>query len=145
MFGTVAVVSLLVLFLVMIDFPKVEPYLYPVHLLKKKPEKISEYVWIGGYMGDKELIEFLKKNNIKVVISLLSDTMIHEKKLLRKEKRFLERKGIKFYSVPMNPFLKEGRKVRRLRQLLRKRRKVYIHSYLGRIRTRIVKEVLGVK
>lgn len=144
-FTTVILLTALAFFLTLTDFPKVEPYIYPLQLLKAKPIKVGENLWMGGYMEEKEFLSFLKKNSISVVISLLDWDMLHEKKLLDEEERLLRRVGVKIYSVPMKPFLKEETKLRKVKRIIRlsRGRRIYVHSYLGRVRVNYVKEALN--
>ncbi len=145
LFLTVILLTGLVFFLSITDFPSVEPYIYPLQLLKTKPEKVGKNVWVGCYMQERKFLNFLKKNQIKVVISLLDVDMLHERRLLEREKSVLKEQSIKIYSVPMKPFLKDERKLKKLKRIisLNRRRRIYVHSYLGRIRTAYVREVLS--
>ena len=145
LFALVAFLALVLIFISFTDFPRYEKYLLPLQFLKAKPERISKNLWVGGYFGEERMLRFLKENRIKVVISLLDRDMYHERQLLEYERKLLRKKGFTFISVPLKPFVKDQKGLKRLRYYLRRyrRKKVYVHSYLGRIRTKYVKEVLN--
>ena len=145
LFALVAFLALLLIFISFTDFPRYERYLLPLQLLKAEPERISENLWAGGYLGEERMLRFLKENGIRVVISLLDREMYHERQLLEHERRFLKKKGFTFISVPLKPFVENERSLKRLRYYLKRYRgkRVYVHSYLGRVRIRYVKEVLN--
>ncbi len=144
-FALVAFLALLLIFISFTDFPRYEKYLFPLQLLKAEPERISKNLWVGGYLGEERMLRFLRENGIKVVISLLDREMYHERQLLEHERRLLRRKGFTFISVPLKPFVKDQKSLKRFRYYLRRYRgkRVYVHSYLGRIRIKYVKEVLN--
>ncbi len=144
-FALVAFLALLLIFISFTDFPRYERYLLPLQLLKAEPQKVSKNLWVGSYLKDEKMLRFLKENRIKVVISLLDRDMYHERQLLEYERRLLRRRGFTFISVPLKPFVKDQKGLKRLRYYLRRYRRsgVYVHSYLGRIRIRYVKEVLN--
>jgi len=144
MFSFIAFLALGLIFMSLIDFPKYEGYILPLQLVKAKPERISRNLWVGGYMDREEMLKFLKRNRIQVVISLLDKDMHHESMLLEYERAFLKRAGVTFISVPIKPLIRSDRNVSKLRYYLMryKNRRVYVHSYLGRLRTKYVKEVL---
>ena len=144
-FALVAFLALLLIFISFTDFPRYERYLLLLQLLKAEPQKVSKNLWVGGYLGDEKMLRFLKENRIKVVISLLDRDMYHERQLLEHERRFLKSRGFTFVSVPLKPFVENERSLKRLRYYLRRygRNRLYVHSYLGRIRIRYVKEVLN--
>ncbi len=122
------------------DFSKYERYLIPLQLLKADPKKISKGLWVGPYMDPEDLYAFLKENRIKSVVILLDWDMIHERRLTEKEVSFLEKKGIRVYLLPMKPFLEKPEDIRKLKFLVKKLKKrgVYVHSYLGRVRVKVL-------
>jgi len=144
LFSLVAFMALVLIFLSFTDFPKYERYIFPLQIVKAKPERVSKNVWIGGYMDRDEMLEFLRKHRIGVVISLLDRDMYHERRLIEHERKFLRKAGIIFVSVPVKPLAVSEGSVKRLKFFLRryKDRRIYVHSYLGRLRVRHVKEVL---
>ena len=141
----VVVGALFIFVLIAVDFSRVEPYAYPLHLLKEKPYELYPGVWVGGYLHGDELIYFVKSKRINRVISLLNERMYHEKSLVLYERRVLRRIGVRFYSIPMTPFVREPNKLRKVRNIVSRSKGVYIHSYLGRLRVKYVKEVLNAK
>ncbi len=144
-FSIVALSAAVLIFISFTNFPKYERYLLPLQFLKAEPRKVSRNLWVGSYLGEERMLRFLKENRIKVVISLLDGDMYHERQLLEHERRFLKSRGFTFVSVPLKPFVENERSLKRLRYYLRRyrRQRVYVHSYLGRIRTKYIKEVLN--
>ncbi len=117
----------------------------PAGLLKAEPRQVSERVWVGPYMDPQELLFFLEENNIKIVISLLDEDLVYERRLFVREYRYLTPLGIRVFTVPIKPFMRDDLKVRQLEALLKVTRpaRVYVHSYLGRFRVKLVEEILG--
>ncbi len=142
LFSLVIILSGAVMTLQFVDFSKVERHMVFLHFLKKKPERLKDNVWIGGFFADREFVSFLKSRNIDMVISLLDVDMKHERELLLREKTLFREFGIKVISVPLKPFIHDSRSVRKLEEILNSYRNVYIHSYLGRIRTKPVRRLI---
>jgi len=142
LFSLIIILSGAVIILQFVDFSKVDMYITPLYLLKKKPERIKGNIWVGGFFVDRDFVDFLKSKNISTVISLLDKDMKHERDLLRYERAFFKRFGIKVISVPLKPFVYDPRSLRKLKQLLNGRGNVYIHSYFGRIRIKQVRRLI---
>ncbi|MDQ7039223.1 MAG: hypothetical protein Q9N26_08560 [Aquificota bacterium] len=141
-FGAVVVASLIILFLVFLDFSRVEPHLYPLQLIKREPYRVGEGVWLGGYFLNEEFVRFLKRHRIRTVVTLLDPDMYHERSLISEEKKVLRRHGIRVVVVPLKPFYRDPKRISRIRSIIRRGRAVYIHSYLGRVRVKYVEEAI---
>ncbi len=145
-FSLILILSALAFLLVLVDFSYVDENVRFLDHLKRRPQAIAEGVWIGGYFTDERFIRFLKKNKIRVVVSLLDVDMIHERKLYRKEKKILKKLGILLINTPVKPLISGRQRYFFVRKTIRKWRskgfRIYIHSYLGRFRTERVKEAL---
>lgn len=129
----------------LIDFPKYERYLLPLQWAKAKPVRLKDNVWVGGYMREEKLIEFLKERRIRVVVIMLDRDMFHEGAIVERERSFLKRKGFRVYFVQFKPFMETENSVEKLSKILKRHRRegIYFHSYLGRVRTRIVRRLVG--
>jgi len=134
------------LLLSLIDFPKYEKYIFPIQWIKAKPVRLKDNLWIGSYMEERKLLEFLKRHKVNVVVIMLDRDMFHERALVKREMNFLIRKGFKVYFVQLKPFMETRRAIKDISRILKKYRRkgIYFHSYLGRIRTRIVRRILNV-
>ena len=146
-FGTVFVGVALVFVLLVVDVATLERMFPFIERVKVKPYKVSTNLWAGGYLRDEKLKRFVKEKRIKVVVSLLDTNMIHEKRLLNRERKLLKRLGVKLYSFPINPIFKDRAMIRRAVKTLQKnrRRRVYLHGYFGRFRVRSVLEELNAR
>ncbi len=125
-----------------VDFAEVERHIFFLNFIKAEPQKISENVWIGPYLNEEELLNFIEKNRIEIVISLLDVDMLHERRLVEKEKELLKKNPeILFFSVPIKPFFEQKERIKMLKEILEihKGKRIYIHSYLGRVRTEYVR------
>lgn len=144
-FVTVALSAAVLILISFTSFPRYERYIFPLQIVKAEPRRVNGNLWVGGYLREEDMLEFLRRNRIKVVISLLDKDMYHENQLLEHEREFLRRNGFTFISVPLKPFVRGEERLNRLRQYLRRYRKegIYVHSYLGRIRTKYVEELLN--
>ena len=109
--------------------------------MRSEPRKVSERVWVGPYMEPEEMVFFLEERGISVVISLLGRNRLEER-LFTEEYYYLESFGVKVLRVPIDPFLWDENHKRQLRKLIQLTypAKVYVHSYLGRFRVKLLED-----
>jgi hypothetical protein len=147
LFSFVLLLSAVAFVLILIDFSLLDEKLSVLDRVKKRPEAVRKGLWVGGYFTDEDFIRFLRKANIKVVISMLDLDMIHERRLYHREKEILRRLNIILINIPTKPILDDSGKISNVVKVAKEWRNrgfnVYIHSYLGRFRIKKVKEVLG--
>lgn len=144
---SIFIVYLIFAFLVYFDY--FEKYLYPLHLIQGDVEILSDNILIGPYPHVDELRRLKKTQGITDVISLLNTEMPQEKALYKREEKVAQIVGVSLFSYPMSYFNlnSEGNKktVDEIVSFIKNmggQRKVYIHCYLGRHRTKVIKERL---
>jgi|GEM_PF-1202187 hypothetical protein len=144
---SVFIIYLIFAFLVYFDY--FEQYLYPLHLIQGEVEVLSDNILIGPYPHVDELRRLKKTQGITDVISLLNTSLPQEKALYNREERVARIVGVRLYSYPMSYFSLNSEYNRqvmdRIVEFIRRmkaQRKVYIHCYLGRHRTKALKKRL---
>lgn len=144
---SVFIIYLVFSFLVYFDY--FEQYLYPLHLIQGEVEVLSDNILIGPYPHVDELRRLKKKFGITDVISLLNLNLPQEKALYRREEKVARIVGVNLHSYPLSYFSLNNEhnrhtidKIIRLIKNTKGKRKFYIHCYLGRHRTKKIKERL---
>lgn len=99
-------------------------------------------VTFGPY-PDLQTMRQLKEEGYDGIISLLSPAVPFEGPLLEKEAENAKQAGIEIYSLPMLPWISDNRaSLERARELLKvPNKRYYVHCYLGRHRTQLVKQI----
>ena len=145
--AAVAVFLSFVAVTVLSNFDIIEPYLYPMHLVKGKIRVVTPEIIFGHYPHRDEIRD-IKKRGVTMDISLLNLSLPQELVLHEQLKRNAAKEGIEVYNFPLgylNLDSQENRKtvlkaVAFVRQ--NKGRKMYIHCYLGRHRVKAVEDEL---
>ncbi|GAB4293314.1 MAG: hypothetical protein Fur0034_00320 [Desulfuromonadia bacterium] len=120
------------------NFDLFEPYLPPVYLSRATIRPAAPGILIGPYPHRDEM-EKLKKEGVKVLVSLLDVSLPPERALLERERLNAARVGLEVRSYPFGYLPVDSAHNREMRRELKKwleteRRPVYIHCYLGRHR-----------
>jgi len=97
-----------------------------------------------GSYPDTERLAKLKTDGYEGVIALLSPTIPFENVLIGEEKQAVEKAGLRFYSIPMLPWITENRdSIEQLKKLVGNTKgKYFIHCYLGKHRIDVAKKVV---
>ena len=129
-----------------------EPVRFPLRFFRGEAVAVTENLWLGPYPTEDEL-RLLRRQGVEALVSLLDPSMPFEAPLIERERALAEKLEIGFQSVPLSylPSLESSENLARARALvatgLDPGRKTYVHCYLGRHRTgllrRIFQERLG--
>ena len=122
-----------------------KPEHYPMKFFRGEVIKVSETLLLGPYPSERE-IKYLKKLGVMEIISLMDPSMPFESTLIERGKQLAEKNNLKFQNVPLSylPNLHSKENIARVDDLVsslaHESNKIYIHCYLGRHRTTLVKE-----
>ena len=122
-----------------------EPEHFPMNFLRGDVVQVSENLLVGPYPTEKE-IKRLKKLGVTELIGLLDSDMPFEAPLIEKEDRLARKYKLGFRNVPLmylpnlNSKQNQSRVAELVTSLHESPKKVYVHCYLGRHRTSLVKE-----
>lgn len=101
--------------------------------------------FVFGPYPDEERLRELEAEGYTAVVSLLHPAVVpFEPKLLAEEREAVERTGLAFIHAPMLPWVSENEESLEQIRLLAQgsRGRYYVHCYLGRDRTNVVKRVV---
>ncbi len=118
--------------------------LNPKYVNGKEQSKVAEGFSIGPYPTAERMAE-LKDEGYTGVISLLHPAVVpFEPKLLAEEKENAATADIKFYNIPLLPWISENEEsIENLRKLIRGAKgKYYVHCYLGKDRVNVAKLII---
>ena len=121
-----------------------EPEHYPMKFLRGEVIQVSDTLIFGPYPTENE-IKKLRKLGVTELIGLLDSKMPFESPLIKKEERLAKKYGLEFQNIPLMylPNLNSKQNLTRVAVLVSYLRtnpkKVYVHCYLGRHRTTLVK------
>jgi predicted protein tyrosine phosphatase len=136
-------------YLVLLHFAAVEPYLYPLHRLQADATQVREGVLVGPYPDYARLGE-LQRAGYRTVISLLSPGILYERSLIERERGYAQALGLQFHDFPMSSeeppdSPRNAAALRAIAGLLDASpgSATYIHCYLGKHRSRTVAQWLA--
>jgi predicted protein tyrosine phosphatase len=136
-------------YLVLLHFAAVEPYLYPLHRLQADATQVREGVLVGPYPDYARLGE-LQRAGYRTVISLLSPGILYERSLIERERGYAQALGLQFHDFPMSSeeppdSPRNAAALRAIEGLLDASpgSATYIHCYLGKHRSRTVAQWLA--
>lgn len=124
-----------------------EPYLYPLHLMKGKAEKIKENIIIGPFPESSDLKKLKEKFKVTAIISLLDPELPYENSLIEVESKRVKKLGLKFYNFPMTSSNlnseKNSKSLKKIVELIKTNPNevYYIHCYKGKHRVTLIKEL----
>jgi protein tyrosine phosphatase (PTP) superfamily phosphohydrolase (DUF442 family) len=121
-----------------------QPVHYPIKFFRGQVVKAAETLIFGPYPTEKE-IKQLKALGVKHVINLMDSSLPFESPLIEKEQLLLQKNGMTFRNVPLAylPNLESRENLDKVHalvaDLLKHSELTYVHCYLGRHRTNLVK------
>ena len=122
-----------------------QPVHYPVKFFRGEVVQVTDALLLGPYPTEKEM-KYLKRLGVTEIISLLDPSLPFEAPLIRQEKRLAEKNNLGFRNAPLSylPNLESKENLDQASKLVSYLRnnsnKKYVHCYLGRHRTTLVKE-----
>jgi len=123
-----------------------QPEQFPIRFFRGEVTQVANTLLLGPYPTEQE-IKRLKRLGVTEVISLLDPSMPFEAPLIDKEKQLMEKYHLAFQSVPLYylPNLNSQENLARVEKLVEylrnNARKRYVHCYLGRHRTTLLKKL----
>lgn len=136
-------------YLVLLHFAAVEPYLYPLHRLQAGATQVREGVLVGPYPDYARLVE-LQHGGYRTVVSLLSPGILYERSLIQRERGYAQALGLRYHDFPMSSeeppdSPRNAAALRAIGRLLESSPgdATYIHCYLGKHRSRVVADWLA--
>ncbi|MEK6683266.1 MAG: hypothetical protein AABY46_01250 [Nitrospirota bacterium] len=122
------------------------PEQYPIKFLRGDVIQVNDTLLFGPYPTEQE-IKRLKRQGVTELISLMDSSMPFESPLIGMGKRLAEENDLSFKNVSLSylPNLKSKSNLSRVNELVlylreNSHKKKYVHCYLGRHRTTLVKE-----
>lgn len=122
------------------------PEQYPIKFLRGDVIQVNDTLLLGPYPTEQEIIR-LKKQGVTELVSLMDSSMPFESPLIEMERHLAEKNHLAFKSVSLSylPNLESKSNLSRVNTLVlylreNSHEKKYVHCYLGRHRTTLVKE-----